>query len=458
MSEYCGMRGKSMMRLAVLAIVVLTGCRSATVAPDDAGARLDRFFTTLHAHGLFDGAVVVGERDRIVWEKGFGIANAASGTPFTPDTPTDSGSLAKTFTAALAIALQREGRLSLDAPARELLPELPYAEITLRHLLSHSSGLPWDYAWFDPFLPAGEVRTTERLLEAIAAQKPPLAFAAGTAFEYNSVGYDLASLAIARAAGKPYGELLAERWFRPLGMTSAFLRPGRLDAFPAPRTLAYRRVDGKLELHDVFDFEAFHGGSNIYLSARDLHRWNASFFSDLHRDPELLEPARIDGRPSGLTLGSWYRSPDGGFWYSGHLQGFHNEVFRNVRSGVSVVYVSNNTIEPWVQKAIVRGVTRILAGQSVEVPPGPMTEEVAPDARASLSGTWMLARNGPLVIESSGRGVRVARHGMSYAAVPVDTRSFYVPGLDLMLGLTKDRQLCVSTNVDEECARREEDR
>jgi CubicO group peptidase (beta-lactamase class C family) len=389
--------------------------------------RLDSLFSDLHARGLFNGAVVVGIRDRVIFEKGYGSANLEHNVPFTPDTPSDAASIAKTFTAALLIDLDREGVLGLDDPAQKYLPELPYPEITLRHLLSHTSGIPSPYyEYFDPFLPPGEIRTTERLLGVIAKEKPPLRAKPGSAFEYSSFAYDLAALAAARASGKTFGVLLDERFFKPLGMTSAFLRPGRLADFPGVRTMSYRMENGNLVVFDVFEDEAFHGGSNIYLSARDLHRWNASLFSNT----AVLRQATIDGHPSALTLGSWY-SDGSSYWYPGHLQGFHSVVFRDARRGRSIVYVSNNTIEPWLQHGIIRTISAILDGGSASASP-PNTVDVVKTDYASLTGRWKAGE--PLEIEHDGRHLFLKRAGVRYLMVQIDRRSFYVPGLDFLIG------------------------
>jgi CubicO group peptidase (beta-lactamase class C family) len=411
----------------------------ATGTPDARATRLHALFADLHARGLFAGAVVVAEGDRIVYEGGFGMANRPLAAAFTPDTPADGGSLAKTMTAALVLQLDGEGRLDVHAPAQRLLPELPYPDVTLRHLLSHTSGIPIaDYDWFDRFLPTGTIRTTEALLEVIGREKPPLAFAPGSAFEYSSLGFDLAALAAARAAGATYGELLRTRMFDPLGMTAAFLRPARLSEFPAPRTVGYASA-AATETNEVFDFEAFHGGSNVYLSARDLHRWNEAFLEGggigLQAEPRLLEPARVAGSPSGLTLGSWYYAPDrSAFWYSGHLQGFHGEVLREPRTRRSIAYVSNNTLDIWLQKAIVRSVRAILEGATPETLNPPLAAAVRPEMRDSLAGVWHLADGTSLEIESAPATLTVARDGVRYRMVPVGPRFFYVPGLDLVLG------------------------
>jgi CubicO group peptidase (beta-lactamase class C family) len=426
------------------------GCGTTASRPQIA-EQLDALFADLHARGLFEGAVVVSGRGGVLFEKGYGYADAARQVPFTPDTPADGASLAKTFTAALLLALHDEGVLQLDDRAQKYLPELPYAEVTLRHLVSHSSGLAFDYDYFDAHLPRDQVRTTEMLLDVVAAQKPPLASTPGTAFEYSSFGYDLAALAAARALRTTYGALLAERYFRPLGLTSAFLRPGRLSEFPGTRTLGYRGTGAQRELHDVFDLEAFHGGSNIYFSARDLDRWNRSFFSA----KGVQRPATIGNSPSGLTLGSWYRDGDSRFWYSGHLQAFHNEVFRDTATQESIVYVSNNTMEPWLQKAIVRAVRAVLRGEEVRSLVAPAVVAVTKDERAALAGRWLLRDGEEVVITAAAENrFSVTRDGVAYRIVPIGPSMFYVPGLDWLLGTSGPpadprSRLYVATNVDE---------
>lgn len=434
-------------------LLLQIGCRTATTPVE---SRLDALFADLHARGLFDGAVVVSSGGKVVYERGFGYADVERGVPFTADTPADGGSLAKTFTAALLLALQHEGVLALDDPAQKYLPELPYGEITLRHLLSHSSGIPvGDYDYFDAHLPREQVRTTETLLRVIAEQKPPLASAPGTHFQYSSFAFDLAALAASRAAGKSYGELLSERFFRPLAITSAFLRPGRFGEFPGVRTRGYQRVGGKLEPNEVFDYEAFHGGSNIYFSARDLDRWNVAAVLSPAALADALRPATIAGAPSGLTLGSWYRSGDA-FWYSGHLQGFHSELFRDARSGLSVVYISNNTIEPWLQKAIVRAAADITRGRSVAPLAAPALRELTKEQRANLAGRWRLPGGEERVITTASGRPSVVYDRVTYGIVQISPSTFYVPGLDWIIGFGGEgaSRMYVGTNVEEAWATR----
>jgi len=439
-------------RVLLVAALAAAACHP----PAPAGRRIEALFADLHHRGLFDGAVVVARGGDVLVARGYGLANAERRLAFTPDTAADGASLAKTFTAAVVLQMAAERRLDLDEPLRRrLLPELPYPDITLRHLLSHSSGLPASYGFFDPYLPAGTVRTTEDLLGVLAAHPTPLRFPPGTRFEYSSFGYDLAALAAARAAGTTVAALFRARLFAPLGLRSAFLRPGRFADWPAVRTRGYRRVNGRLEPHDVFDLEAFHGGSNVYVSARDLSRWNRSFVErSLLRPAALavgLRTARISGRPSGLTLLSWYRSDDAtAFWYCGHLEGFHDLVFRDLAADLSIVYVSNNTLAPWLHQAIVRAVRDLIAGRTPERLLVPAMSGIA---GSDPTGRWLLENGQIFEIERGGEALRVVpASGIAYSLFPEDRTSWYAPGLDLVVGVKRDARgavtrLRVSTNL-----------
>jgi len=456
------MRRAAMVVVPVFAALALSasGCRPASTRRDPLRARLERLVDVLHRAGRFDGAVVVSDATGVLFERGCGWADAERQAPFTPDTPTDGASLAKTFTAALVLGLAAEGVLDVEAPVQRWLPELPYPDVTLRHLLSHSSGIPVrDYDFFDADLPSGAVRTTESLLRILAARHPPPAWPPGTAFEYSSFCYDLAALAASRAGKASYFDLLKERFFEPLTMSSAFARPGRFGDFPGIRTRGYRHEGDGLVPNDVFDGEAFHGGSNLYISARDLDRWNGSFLRAPRLSPEALAaartPATIGSGTSGLTLGSWYRRPDAtAFWYSGHLQGFHSEVFRDLRRGWSVVYTSNNTIDPWMQKGLVRAIVAALEGEEPMTPAIPAVEAIAKEDRAEIAGRYEMPDGDALAIETVAGRVFALRAGVRYEAFAIAPEAFYVPGLDLVLGFARAAEgggwrMFLSSNTDE---------
>ncbi len=135
-------------------------------------ARVDALIGPLVDGHEFSGAVVLARQGKVVYQRGFGMANRASGHSFTPRTAGDGGSLAKTFTAAGVWSLSHEGRIDLDAPVARYVAEFPHAATTVRQLISHSNGLPWDCTWFDPHFRKNELRTTQAMLKVLALHAP----------------------------------------------------------------------------------------------------------------------------------------------------------------------------------------------------------------------------------------------------------------------------------------------
>lgn len=106
---------------------------AAAAPPNPRAARIDAFFQRLHEAAWFSGVVVVSAHGRLLYERGFGLANREEGVAFTPDTPSDGGSLAKTFTAVAVMELVNEGRIDLTAPVHLYVPEFRLAGVRPRH-------------------------------------------------------------------------------------------------------------------------------------------------------------------------------------------------------------------------------------------------------------------------------------------------------------------------------------
>jgi N-acyl-D-amino-acid deacylase len=303
-----------------VAVMVVVSCAQAQRA-SSVPASVDTLMTELYERGLFNGAVVVGRGDEILYERGFGLANVAEGVPFTPNTPSNGASLGKTLTGAAILMLHEDGRIDLDDPVTKYLPEFPYPEITVHHLITHSSGLHPDNVYFMFLAPEVDTWTNEGLLEILIEHKPPLAFPPGSAFVYSGAGFNMAAILMERVTGTSYASFLQERIFDPLKMDSSFLPPAKGSDWPGVRTLAYRRADdGTLELTDQSDNRQVYGQGRLHYSARDLYRWVTSFYTNPVLSESALQaglaPPVLGEHPSGLNLWNWNypantRSPTG---------------------------------------------------------------------------------------------------------------------------------------------------
>jgi len=213
-------------------------------------------------------SIVVLQNGRIVKEKGYGLANVEHGVPATPETKFQSGSIGKMFTAALVMLLVEDGKLKLDDPISRHLANTPKAweGITIRHLLTHTSGLN------DPY-EALDFRKDYSDEELIALEAGiPVLFAPGERWSYSNMGYHLLGFICNKAGGAFYGDQLRERIFKALGMGTRIISES--DIVPH-RAAGYEWVNGALKNQSWISpkLNTTADGS-LYLTGRDLALWD----------------------------------------------------------------------------------------------------------------------------------------------------------------------------------------
>lgn len=438
------------MRLSALAsLAALLACRDpgttsraprAWTAADS--ARVSAILTPLVTHHEFMGAIALVRDGRVVHAEGAGMADVAAGRPFTPHTPADGGSLAKTFTAAALWTLVHEGKVAIDTPVTAYIPDYPHAATTVRQLIAHSNGLTPYYEAFDPHFGAGELRTTTRLLAVIRRMQPAPRFTPGTRFEYSNPGFDAAALVVERVTGRPIANVFREMFFTPLGMDSAFARPGRLADWPGARTLGHRWADTGWVVFDVYDHEGFIGASNLYFSAMDLARWGAA-----HAEARALPPAvealgrerpRIDGKPSPINGLSWYCDDTGDrCYYTGAVNAFNSLVYWDRTRREAVAMISNSDLAPWTMVTLHRELVAALAGRAPSGGTSPDFVTVEPSGRGALAGRYVAPGVDTIHLSAGPAGLRLrVGGGLELDAFQVRPDAFYVPGLDYVVGFT----------------------
>jgi len=222
-----------------LAVLVLL--RVAGRADEPAGA-VDEFVRQEMQSQRIPGLSLLVNRDgKVALAKGYGQANLEHQVPVKPETVFQSGSVGKQFTATLVMMLVEEGKIALDDPINKYFTNAPesWAKIRVRHLLTHTSGLG-DYS---PGFDFRRDYTEDELLAAF--EKTPLAFQPGDKWAYSNLGYATLGILIGKVTGRFYGDLLQERIFKPLSMTTARII-SETDVVPN-RAAGYRLVKGELK-------------------------------------------------------------------------------------------------------------------------------------------------------------------------------------------------------------------
>src|SRR5262245_51352922 len=190
--------------IAVALTVVALGLSGAARQAASPVAKVDATFAgwTKTSPGC---AVGVSQQGKIVLEKGYGMADLEHDVPIKADTIFEAGSVSKQFTAAAILLLARDGKLSLDNPARKYIPELPDygTPLTIRHMLTHTSGLrDWgNVAAISGWPRTTRVHTHAHVLDIVSRQKS-LNFPPGTRWSYSNTGYNLAAIIVSRVSGQ----------------------------------------------------------------------------------------------------------------------------------------------------------------------------------------------------------------------------------------------------------------
>lgn len=315
-------------------------------------ALADELERELLARGVPGGALAIVERNRVQFATGLGMKEAGGSAEVDADTRFRIGSITKTFTAALAAQLASERVLSLDAPITRYLPELalqpPHdpSRITLRQLLSHTSGIP-DYTELS-------CETGDDALEAWFADHPNLTLwtPPGRLFSYSNLGYSLAGLVLERAAGAPYRQLVEELIVEPLALDSMTYEVAEALAGNHARGLAPEADDDPASI----ECGLVEPAGYLWSSARDLGRFAATLLRwgdgvlDVRtvarmRAPHApLEPGSSDVS-YGLGLVSIQQRGVRIVGHDGGLPGYSSAMWLVPELDVAVVLLANGNVD-----------------------------------------------------------------------------------------------------------------
>ncbi len=289
-------------------------------------------------------SLAVVQEGNLVKAQGYGLANVELGVPATADTVYQSGSLGKQFTATAVMLLVEDGKLGLDDPVRKHLPAAPelWKDVTVRHLLSHTSGIK---NYTDKDLDHRRDYTEDDLLKLAASF--PLDFDPGTQWRYSNTGYVILGILIHQVSGKFYGDFMQERIFRPLGMDTTRII-SEADLVPN-RAAGYRLVKGQLKNQEyVSPSLNTTGDGSLYLTVRDLAKWDAALYTEKVLKRASLEqmwtPARLkDGttHPYGFGWGLGEKNGHKVIGHGGAWQGFVTQINRYVDDKLTVIVLTN---------------------------------------------------------------------------------------------------------------------
>lgn len=339
------MNRRSLVLAFALAVVPATAQSQATRAPARAAAArdtVDRIVAAAMASRHIPGvSLAVVRNGKVIAARGYGVADLEHGIAVTPNTVFKIASISKQFLATGIMLLAQDGKLSVDDPVSKFYPGAPesWRGITLRHFMSHTSGVLREGPAFDP------LKVQADSLVVLSAFDRPLEFPTGSKYQYCNVCYFTLADVITRVSGKPWDVFLAERVFRPAGMTATRTTTTR-DLVPH-RARGYAWRDSAYL--NAPEYIAVRPSGAFLSTAMDLARWDAALYDD-----RVLTKASRDAMWTAVPLTGGGSANYGFGWavdtlvgrrrvhHGGSLPGFRSEMARFPDDGLTVIVLANS--------------------------------------------------------------------------------------------------------------------
>ena len=409
--------------------LLLGMCITCSLSAQQVTGKLDTLLRAYAAINEFNGAALVAQNGHILLEKGYGMANQAAHTPNTPNTVFQIASVTKTFTSALILKLAELHILSTDDKLSKYYPDYPHGDsITIRHLLTHTSGI-YNYTQDTSFNPGFSTRPASEEKMRSLFENRPLDFAPGAGWNYSNSGYSMLGYIVQKATGGAYWDAMKKYVFRPAGMQHS--------GFDFAHLVNKNKATGYFSDNDeAYTKETPVVDSSVSFAAGAIY----STVGDLFRFHEALQHGKIISKASQEAAYTPFRNRYGFGWiidsvgghkivsHSGGIYGFRSNFLRVVRDDICIVLLSN-TETPALEK-ISRKLLAAVYHLPYKIPEKKVAVKLNEDLLKKYTGTYKI-ESPSLVIEiklENGELVAYPVNGPRSVLCPSDTTHFFIKG------------------------------
>ena len=262
-------------RILVLFVFLLMSQLFAGATAD----KLDEYFKKCYENQQFNGNVLVAINGQVIYHKSFGISNIDPERPLKLNSQFRLASLSKPITAMAVTILKERGLLKYDDELIKYIPELPYPGITIRHLLTHTSGIPkyedltkkfWDLE-HEKFNEKKYV-TNDDIIALLVEHHPDVLFNYGDKYSYSNTGYVLLASVVSRVSGEPFEKFLKDNIFKPSGMDHSLVYSAVRNDKMENRVYGYRLAMNGIDYisNDFHYMSGLAGDGGVYSTTEDL--------------------------------------------------------------------------------------------------------------------------------------------------------------------------------------------
>jgi len=345
----------------------LSTSNKAVLIPETKTRQIDSLLNVLTNAKLFNGGVLIAEEGRIVYKRSIGYIDKSRHIPNTDTTRFNLASLSKTFTAVAILQLVQKGRLRLDDPFIKYFPDFPYPAIRIRHLLTHTSGLPPVEKEEAPYVNThpDEIVTNATAYAHLVASKSPLLFQPGDNEVYNNMNYVLLALLVEKISQVPFAVYMEKNIFHRAGMLNTYIRMPNMPntaryIIPNFYSSAFSNVDSldHILYYTNYNLGGWYGPNNVISTLPDLFNFDNALFAG-----KLISKALLDSAVTPVVLNNgkvfhmgastrsygfgWntYTSKtapiDSFIFHDGHIVGLSTVLHHNLSKSQTIIFYNN---------------------------------------------------------------------------------------------------------------------
>jgi CubicO group peptidase (beta-lactamase class C family) len=304
----------------------------------------------------FSGVILLADRGNSIYHKTFGFRNFETKTALDTTSIFELASVSKQFTAMIIMMLKVEGKLNYDDLVEKYIPHLLYPNITIRHLLSHTSGLPDYQAIMDAHWDKTKVANNNDIIEYLKKYHPEKMFKPNEKYEYSNTGYVLLASVAEKASGKDFITMSQQRIFAPLKMTSTNIRSLEEKRSIENFALGHIYVEEKKRFIRADSFPSSNytiwlgnrkGPGRISSTASDLLKWDQALYTEqLIKKETLAEaftPTKLKNDSISFYGFGWEIKNNGKtVLHTGDNPGYKTEIIRHIDQNKTLIVLSNN--------------------------------------------------------------------------------------------------------------------
>jgi len=307
---------------------------------------LDSILTQLYNTDRFNGTVLYASNGKVLYKKAFGVTDIKTGEKLQTNSSFNLASVSKQFIGMCILMLSEEGKINLEDNIKKYLPELPYENLTIRNLLTHTSGIPEYFDLYNQYRETLDTLNNEKLILLYKTHAPRLEFAPGASWSYCNTNYVFLATIIERITKQPLNVFLKNGIATPLGLNDTYVYHLQMPEVPANHVYGFSEINGEKKLNDLINVDGVTGDGNIYSSVEDLYKWEQSLYeSKLVKQETLkkaLEPVKLnDGSTFNYGFGWGIDIVNEQYSHTGGWVGFSNIILRDVKNNRTLILLSS---------------------------------------------------------------------------------------------------------------------